>query len=269
MRVVNEREAFAVSRFATEADYEAFLLPRLELLFTEYWVTPFRLDVSDEGQYGVRRPDIALVSREYRDWIVVEVELAHHSLASHVYPQVAVFRSGEYLPRHAEYLADALPQVDPDRLRWLVAANQPEVLVIVDDAKVLERGWRRLQTDLGARLAVGTPLRSPRLELLLHYEGWLPLSSSIVSGAEWHALSGLLALDAPAAVVQEDQQEVTLLMNGRLTAWIARELADGPVLFPLDRATIQSMRQGSYAVQRLGESQLELVVNDRAARGRR
>jgi hypothetical protein len=39
------------------------------------------------SEYGSKKPDLALIDRDYRAWWVVEVELAHHSLHHHVLPE--------------------------------------------------------------------------------------------------------------------------------------------------------------------------------------
>ena len=71
--------------------------------------TPFIM--GDEGSR--RRPDLAIIDRAYRMWVVVEVELDRHSLQHHVIPQVQTFVAGNYEEPHAHLLHDRDPDLFP------------------------------------------------------------------------------------------------------------------------------------------------------------
>src|ERR1051326_3116272 len=77
-----------------EAEFENVLLRRADVLFPEYFMVEFKTEVQGDSDIG--KPDFALIEKKYRIWWVVEVELAHHSFAGHVLPQVDTFASGRY-----------------------------------------------------------------------------------------------------------------------------------------------------------------------------
>src|SRR4051794_22105245 len=91
------------SRSWYERDFESLVVDRAASLFPDWLTVPFRETVIDDSQVG-KRPDLALIDKDYRSWWVVEVELAHHSLNDHVLPQVQVFKQGRYGRRHADAL---------------------------------------------------------------------------------------------------------------------------------------------------------------------
>src|SRR5665647_377735 len=86
------------SKSLYEADYENALVEHASDLFPGYRCVPFKVLV--ESEYGIGKPDLALVDNEYRSWYVVEVELDTHPLKSHVEDQVRKFALGHYTDKH-------------------------------------------------------------------------------------------------------------------------------------------------------------------------
>lgn len=76
-----------------EIDFEAEVVKALACLQPEYWCGVFAGTFLLEGER--RCADLALIHKNLSHWFVVEVELAGHSLESHVLPQVRCFRYGE------------------------------------------------------------------------------------------------------------------------------------------------------------------------------
>lgn len=111
-----------------ESDYEAVVLNQAPQLFPAWRCIPFNhLIVGEDGTR--KKPDRALVDHEYRQWWVVEIELAHHDLYGHVIPQVDVFRTGDYGPAHAQALHQKANDLDLARLEAMVLGEPPNVLV--------------------------------------------------------------------------------------------------------------------------------------------
>ena len=70
-----------------ERDYEDLVFQNCSDLFPRWIPVPFKADVVGEDGV-VKRPDLALIDPRYRKWCVVEVELAHHDIYTHVLPQI-------------------------------------------------------------------------------------------------------------------------------------------------------------------------------------
>jgi hypothetical protein len=69
-----------------ESDFERLVQTHAQRVFPAFCVAPFKCLVeTEDGETA--KADLALVSRDYRDWWIVEVELAHHP-DSHVLEQV-------------------------------------------------------------------------------------------------------------------------------------------------------------------------------------
>ena len=71
-----------------ESDFEAVIEAHATSLFPDSHILPFKIAV--ESEHDRKIPDLALVDHEYRQWSVIEVEMAHHSLKQ---PRAAASRS--------------------------------------------------------------------------------------------------------------------------------------------------------------------------------
>ena len=69
-----------------EAEFEDLLIQNAQILRANTVIVPFKKTVYSAEQSA--RADLAIISTDYRHWIVVEVEMSRHSLYSHVIPQV-------------------------------------------------------------------------------------------------------------------------------------------------------------------------------------
>jgi len=120
-----------------ERDVEKWILQHAKALFPHHYVFPFKRDIVSERLGGAKRPDLALVRRDFAEWAIVEVEVGEHELP-HVLEQVQVFANGEYnSPEIAEYAQRQLQRhcgktVTLERLTRLFSNQLPAVLVVAD-----------------------------------------------------------------------------------------------------------------------------------------
>src|ERR1700675_1274988 len=86
-----------------ESEMESWILQHAKSLFPYHFVLPFKTDIPSMSTGDRRRPDLALIRRDFSDWAVVEIELERHPLG-HVVEQTRVFAEGAYnTPEIAEY----------------------------------------------------------------------------------------------------------------------------------------------------------------------
>ena len=224
---------FQVRRHHSESDYESFLLEILRDMNPDYFIFPFKTNIFANSDYGNKQADLVFIHREYIDWVVVEVELSHHSLNSHVFPQAFTFKNGEYNDRHVRYLSGKYDELDEEKLHYLMVYNPPEVLVIVDSMDVYNRGWERLEEV--SRIAVAVPLRDQYSNYALHYVGWRPESRTETTAVSWNRESTFIEVHKPSAVFSHDVERCVILLDGRQSDWVVRKLRDSLILFPIQR----------------------------------
>lgn len=194
MRLLFDDEWFdaVASSGQYEHDFEAIVTHRARSLFAGYHALPFKVAV--ESEHERKMPDLALVDLEYRDWWVVEVEMAHHSLHGHVLPQVEVFANGVYTEEHVTHMAKQASRLSPWFLRDMMKAAQPGVLVVVNKGVP---GWMEAVERAGGRLAIVEVFRSERNRHVLRVDGYWPVvhrSDVVTSGQLDRTLSSLLRI---------------------------------------------------------------------------
>ena len=86
-----------------EAEFERKIRQQVGAVFPDYYTSSFKREI-EAYQKESRKPDLAMVHKDFRDWWIVEIELVGHPL-SHVIDQVSVFTHGNYNSiRIADYL---------------------------------------------------------------------------------------------------------------------------------------------------------------------
>jgi hypothetical protein len=218
------------SRSWMERDFERIVIDRAGDIFPGWRCAEFRETV--EGEDGTRKqPDLALVDHQCRQWWVIEVELAHHDLYSHVLPQVDAFRTGRYGERHAAALAQALPDLGLDRLKLMMRGVSPEVLVLVDSPNT---SWRRPLREHGVLLGIVEPFRDEANHLILRLNGDHPeLPGDIISRCSRSELRRLWRVQSPATLTEPADEPLRIEHEGVVSEWQIVRLADSILIKPI------------------------------------
>ena len=237
-----------------ESDFESMIVSRGEWLFPQFHVVPFRMAI--ESEEGRKIPDLALVDLTYRFWWVVEVEMAHHSLSSHVIPQVEVFTRGRYGEEHANYLAGKRDDLDGEALQDMIMGAQPRVVVVVNRSVP---DWMDPIHGLDAIVTVVEIFRSDKNEHILRVNGDYPGTENthIASLCRLDtALPGLLQVDSPAGLGIATGGEMSMEFNGGLTRWSRLDVSDRVWLVPAGRNPLVANQE--YEIIREPDSRLTL-----------
>jgi hypothetical protein len=214
-----------------ERDYEELVFQNCSDLFP-YWI-PVRFKADVVGEDGVvKRPDLALIDPRYRKWCVVEIELSHHDIYTHVLPQIDVFCSGKYDDGHALYLAKQDLSLDLAKLTQMMAGLPPDVMVVVDRP---DTSWKRHLRALGALLGVVEPFRGPNDEIMFRVNGdQLELPGDVLSRCS-RALRRFWKVHSPAALPAPagDDELLEIWHEGTPTVWRRHNFA-GSVMLSVD-----------------------------------
>jgi hypothetical protein len=215
-----------------EGEYERIVLSHAQLLFPDFIAVKFNRLVQHEDR--IKRPDLALIARDYANWWVVEVELAHHPLGSHVLPQIAVFARASYGAEDASYLERQSAQLNPRLLRELMRGEQPRVLVIVNQSRP---DWKLPLEAYDAMLTVGEVYRSDRQRYVIRLNGDYPRT---ISSDDFLTVCyfdpqvpRFLVVASPARLPMPDAGRLAIEFMGDLTEWIRMSRADRVWLSPV------------------------------------
>jgi hypothetical protein len=238
-----------------ESEYEAIILSRAAEIFPEYWAAPFKFTV--ESEKGKAKADLALIQREYKNWWVVEVELAHHPLGGHVLPQVDKLANAKYGADVAEYLKAQLSGLDLEAVRRMLKGRQPQVVVVVN------RGvptWNDALSGLGALLMIVEVFRSDRNVHVLRINGDYPEAPvDVLSRLRPDpAMPRLFIVDSPGAIDTPADQRLELEFDGAITEWTRVDTASRVWLSPVVSNPLAVERQ--YVIVRSEDNRL--VIQD-------
>ena len=216
-----------------ESDFENLVLANATSLFPDYHIAPFKVPV--ESETGRKIPDLALVDRKYRHWWIVEIEMAHHSLYSHVIPQVEVFARGRYGQKHCDYMAVEHDWLDSSALADMIKGAQPRVLVVVNQSVP---DWIAPIHRLDGLVMIVEVFRSERNHHILRSDGDYPVGGEEDVVSLCRLDSGflrLLRVDSPAALGVANGELVHIRFEGRLTDWFRMDASDRVWLSPSSR----------------------------------
>ena len=177
-----------------DGDFRPIVKSILGSLLTDFDIFDFTANISWSKAENIRhQPDLMMVSKNRKIWIVVEVEMSDHVLgysyatedhhaSHHIYPQVEVFAEGNYDQSHIRKISEILDE--PESKLQNLLLNPPDVLVIGDNQDVIrmeERyNWGRLEDDFdNVHLGFVETFKWPELETesCIAYSGWLPNST--------------------------------------------------------------------------------------------
>ena len=223
------------TRSLYEADYEAAILANACTLFPGFRCVRFKVPVDSE--YGIGKPDLALIDVQYRTWLVVEVELDTHPLREHVEEQVRKFSFGYYDHFHAASIYAQAPDLNLPRLRQMLLGGQPQVLVLVTSEKPT---WASSLAHFGAKVGVIEMFRDDLDDMVFRVNGDQPtlLAEELLSLCIPERLLNALRLMSPAPFVGCD--EIELLIDGKTSEWRIMRVSDAAWIIPAGRWPIDT-----------------------------
>ena len=239
-----------------ETSYEDVVRQQLRHCLPTFHVVKFAPFVQPpEGRR--RRPDLALVHKDYRLWVIAEVELEHHSLQHHVRPQIEAFSDTSFSERHVRTLKKNEPQLDSARLKDLVLYSPPEIAVIVNSRSVVDKGWTELEVELDAHLMFIELYKSPSEDVLVTFSGWLPEAQPrLLSTARKVPMLNALKCRRTDLLPINDGT-LRMRYEERPLDWSCTLLADGAILIPLgSNVTVKEGR--NYEIVRTDEGHIRL-----------
>lgn len=204
-----------------ESEFEKILKQHVNNVFPDYVIINFKLPVFAE-QRGEKKPDLAMIRKDYQDWWIVEVELIGHQL-EHVLGQVEVFSQGQYNAyKTARYILKQCEKenksdLEFSKLRELIKSQQPKVLVIVDEPK---EEWGEELRKLKANLCVFQVFKNTKGFEAYRLDGLYPQVSQMESHCRYHEkIPNLLKILDPSILSVGEGEEIEITYNGKITKW--------------------------------------------------
>ena len=223
-----------------EAEFEDLLISNSEIMRENTIMVPFKKTVYSTD--GSVRADLAMISNDYRYWIVVEVEMSNHDLYGHVIPQVRKLRRAEYSKECATYIHSKRPELNKSKLDDLFLGESPEILVI---ANKRNSDWEKELRRYDVHLMAIEIFRSELNQTIFVIDGSLPaVKENFLSDLSSNAmLPRCWKLSSPAALSVEQGERFSIVIGEQVTFWERFHTATAVYLTPVGNPPIESGRK--------------------------
>jgi len=206
-----------------ESEHERSIRQHVKSLFPGHHVFPFKKDVIQKITSVRKRPDLAMVRRDFGQWGIIEVEVAQHSLP-HVLDQTRVFSRGDYNALEvAEYMRTQLNKhcrknASVDRLAKLLRSVPPTILVLTDTHA---HEWEEQLTQEDVNLCIFQVYKSAHGSLLYRTHGAYPFVATHEAHVRRHpSLSNVFQIVGAFEFHRLGaRKEVKIVFDDRLTRW--------------------------------------------------
>ncbi len=255
-RLIRRNRIYEQVFYEDERHYTSIVKIELRKVLPDFSILDFSPHIL--GDHGSRRrPDLAFVHRNYKMWVVVEIELENHSLEHHVLPQVQTFVTGRYDSTHADLLHQKDSTLDLCALKNLIHYIPPKVVVVVNSRTVLKSGWSAIENEHSAHLTYLESFRSEHDDVIVSISGYLPapVSDRVFRLKKLNMMNSLICVQ-PETVPASIQNEVQLYVDQRPYTWKVLRAMDSVVFFAPGGFNVSSDR--NYEVRRIGENRFQL-----------
>ncbi len=236
----------------SEAEFETLLRQHADIIRADSIIVPFKKTVYAGPNSA--RADLAIIPRDYRTWVVVEVEMSHHGLYSHVLPQVRTLRDALYGQDLASYLLSKSPTLDAAKIGDMLRGDPPDVLVLVNK---FDEEWDKELRRYGAHLMVFEVFRSKNNRHIFSIDGGPPrVAQNFLSELSFSLLPRCLSVASPAALDFPTGRTVPILIDDQMTYWERFHTATEVYLTPIGSMPISP--GSKYALVLLDGGQHEI-----------
>ena len=190
-------------------------------------------------------------------WVVVEVELEHHSLFHHVEPQIRAFVTGRYDSSHARLIYEKDNSLNLESLNNLIFYFPPLVTVVVNSRSVLDKGWASLESDYSARLTFLESYKADNGDVIFVLSGFLPAPRPRkIVRLKKHAMLNALVCDVPVEIPAGVTDFVEIYFQNRIYRWSVLRTKDSVVLLAPAGVSLRTDR--NYEIHLTGDNEFFL-----------
>lgn len=222
----------------SETEFEHAVVKALACAYPEYSCVLFGGTFRHEDS-GARRPDLALVARNFSHWFIVEVELTSHSLEQHVLPQVRSFVYGDPQEDCSSILSDRL-NISKSRAETLVRFVPRSVAIIANRRNEM---WRQALRGLNAQMVVVSVFKTAAGGDAVELDGELLAVQRSLGFGIYSAVDRSVRFPASVCLPRGELEFVD--EGGAAATWLVRE--GSGLLWATKRIGVPDLSDGAYA----------------------
>lgn len=220
------------SRYFYESEFENQILQNHQDIFPDGTLLKFKKDIV--SHLGNVRADMLFIPKDLSYWVIIEVELSHHSLTGHVIPQIEKLVNGVYDSEFTDLILASgdIPHPRED-IDSLVKGEPPLIYVISNDYS--ER-WMTEVKRTGATFFSIRLFKNKTTGELAYYYDIIPdltESSDVISVVEKDLLlKSHLKIHSPAKLPIRNKEQVDISFENKISRWVRFDVKDGVWLKP-------------------------------------
>ena len=212
------------SNARSEKEYERIILSAKDVIFPAGYLCTFKRTVTSST--GSAIPDLAFISKCLSYWAFIEVELAHHSLHSHVLPQISVFLEAYFDEQNAIYLASKIDVAEP-KLAGLLKGEPPKVYVI---SNRYDAEWASEIKKAGAYFFSIRLFKEPQSGQIAFLHDAIPdygLATNVVTEVKRNrTIPGFVEVQQPGRLPIANGQDLDIVFRGKISRWTRLDTGD-------------------------------------------
>lgn len=234
-----------------ESEFESLLIHNADVIRPSSRIVGYKRTVYNDEDSA--QADLAVISDDYREWFVVEVEMNRHSLHGHVIPQIRTLYGAVYGGADADYLVSKDASLDRDKLGEMMKGLPPKVIVIVNKP---DEEWERELNRHGAEMMVFEVFRSEMNRYIFSIDGELPLlAQDVLTHLECDPmLPRFVTVASPAALGFAHGQKVNIFVDEQLTVWERIDIQNSCYIAPVGKMPLSKGRK--YVLVQTGSGEL-------------
>jgi hypothetical protein len=238
-----------VVSYYNEAFVERAILQHFDELFPDYYLFPFKQNVKSTTTSVTKRPDLALIRKDFTEWAVIEVEIARGKSFDHVLEQVQVFADGDYnAVETTAYICEKLKEhcnIEPDTtvISALVSSKAPVVIVIADEHR---DDWKKKLKAESIEFCVFQIFKNTDGVHIYRAVGTYPLMAKRESHCRRSEIANMLEVIDPFATLTPGSN-IEVIYDSCVTQWSVIEDAGQTYLVFLGKSNPLSA-DGTYVI---------------------
>ncbi len=225
-------------------------------LYPDYYVIPFKKKVV--SPYKNAAPDLVFIAKDYKDWYIVEVEMAYHDFDTHIEPQIQKLASANYEDKSVvQYICKKSRSLDQTKIRTLIHEEPVRILLILNE---MNENWaKELKNKYGVITSVCNIFQSSSSPSFLRppYRAYgishnYPIYSlSLTTTCTVHPYLSYLGIDDNSKLNLKPGDSITLEYNNYITFWKGIEGPGKPLWLQMQGRDEFINRKKTYQITKL------------------
>lgn len=247
----------------SEGEFEQIITLQAPHLYPDYHVIPFKKIVV--SPHGNSIPDLVFIAKDYRDWYVVEIEMAYHNFTEHIEPQMQKLTTAHFDDAGVvQYVLKKCPDLDFTKTSRLFHDEPAKTLLILNEfnskwAGELSNKFGVITSAFHVFQSNGSGVQlTPSYQAFGISQNYPIYSLSVITKCTVHPYYPYLGVDDNSSLQLNPGDEVILQYKNCMTFWKATQAPDKPIWLKMNGRNEFVDKEKAYQITKLRDNSLLL-----------